>query len=87
MLFPNAASRLGVPDLRVLDPLLPENLGSALAELAGQPIQSRFSGDEFTDYDHPALDWLGVRYVLSRRDIRNLLLRGPSPSQELAGDL
>jgi len=86
VLLPNEASRLGVLDLRVLDPLLPANLGSALTELAGQPIQSRFSGDEFTDYDHPALDWLGVRYILSRRDVRNLLLRTPPPAPDPADE-
>ena len=79
-LFPNTASGVQIPDLRILDPILPKNLVSSFQELAGSPIWSRFSFREFDDYEHPALDFLGVRYVVSTRDVRNLLLR-PRPTE------
>jgi hypothetical protein len=79
-LFPNTASGVQIPDLRILDPILPKNLVSSFQELAGSPIWSRFPFREFDEYEHPALDFLGVRYVVSTRDVRNLLLR-PRPTE------
>ncbi len=74
-LFPNTASAVQLADLRVLDPILPERLAEAFTALSGTQLQSRLTFREFDDYEDPALDVLGVRFVVSGQDIRNLLLR------------
>ncbi len=74
-LFPDTASGVQIPDLRVLDPILPGRMVSAFSRLVGVPIQSRLTFRELDDYESPALDLLGVRYIVSSQDVRNLLLR------------
>ncbi len=74
-LFPNTASAARIPDLRVLDPILPRRMAQAFSSLTKAPLMSRLTYREFDDYESPALDLLGVRYVTSSQDIRNLLFR------------
>lgn len=74
-LFPNTASGVQIPDLRFLDPILPAQMLQSFSELAQRPLVSRLTFREFDDYEDPFLDLLGVRYVVSGQDIRNLLLR------------
>ncbi len=74
-LFPNTATAARVSDLRFLDPILPERMLQSFSELTQMPLVSRLTFHEFDDYEDPILDLLGVRYVVSSQDIRNLLLR------------
>ena len=74
--IPNTAGALGLQDIRALDALYVERYLRYVQTFIQPEVFDRFTGDETDDAtplrDNPMFDALGVRAVLSERDLANV---------------
>ena len=75
-LYPNTAGALGLQDIRVLDAMYVERYLRYVQTFIRPQVFDRFTGDETDEApplrDNPMFDALGVRAVLSERDLANI---------------
>ena len=74
-LYPNTAGALGLQDIRALDALYVERYLRYVQTFIQPDVFDRFTGDEASPplfQDNPMFDALGVRAVLSQRDLADV---------------